>query len=618
MRIEDLLVEVPEHLLDTLLEELIATECEQRLAAGEQPQFSEYESRFRSRSDAALRGYLRFDPFATMPPVQNVERFEKRDTDDSRIVEACQMQVELKAGGAKEEDEIALKRIGRCEILRVLGEGGFGRVYLAWDTLLRREVALKVPNANFLKSDCSVELFLEEARTAASLDHSGLVRVYDVQEVYGRPYIIQQYIKGSNLNEMIKAEGASYEQIVKILIEIVGAVGFLHQQRRIHRDLKPTNILVDTEGHAHVADFGLAVHESNQWERAGEVAGTLRYMSPEQLRGETQLLDGRSDLWSIGVILYEMLVGDVPFRAKRVPELRAQILSARPRPLRQIVPQVPLELERICLKCLQHLTDRYGSAADLAQDLQHFLSKVECSDGHHQAILVRSNKLQASYIVVVIVLLSSLWLVYSRVPMNSALTPSMQPMIGILGAGQIVPGELQNAIPIQVGTKIRVSAVVPAQLEWFVIWVDGTREISIFSKEDPSMPVDVQPVGDRSDERLYWPSFKEATVAGNGGTEMVLLVGIAHSNSTTESILRQSIRSEISDESSWPRLPADVFIRCNRNDVQPIYAVGSSRAPEDARVTSRIQIETTIQRIRQALRDKCEFLLGEAFCVTSI
>ena len=163
-------------------------------------------------------------------------------------------------------------------------------------------------------------------------------------------------------------------RIVRLMIEIVEAVGFAHQQGLVHRDLKPANILVDQRGHAHVADFGLALDESLQQLKQGETCGTPAYMSPEQVRGETHRLDGRSDLWSLGVILYELLTGRRPFQGDSSTVLFDEIQHRDPKPPRMIRPEIPAELERIALKCLaKRATDRYGSAAELVEDLQAWL-----------------------------------------------------------------------------------------------------------------------------------------------------------------------------------------------------------------------------------------------------
>ncbi len=192
--------------------------------------------------------------------------------------------------------------------------------------------------------------------------------------------IVQEYINGEDLSRWARTARPTLEGIVTLVKEVVDGVGCAHQQGLVHRDLKPSNLLVDGDGHPHVADFGLAINESAQRLRKGEVSGTPQYMSPEQVRGLTHLLDGRSDLWSIGVILYELLTGCRPFGGADAAEIFAEVKHRDPRPPRQVRPKLPAELERICLKCLEkRQTDRHASAAELSEDLQSWLQNFTTS-----------------------------------------------------------------------------------------------------------------------------------------------------------------------------------------------------------------------------------------------
>ena len=243
---------------------------------------------------------------------------------------------------------------------------------------------IKVPRPELLATGQQRENFLHEARTAAKLKHPALVTVYEVQQEGDLIYIVQEYIDGQNLTQWAAAQPRSWEDIARRMIEIATAIGYVHQQGFYHRDLKPGNILIDNEGHAHVADFGLAVHEDALRVLKGKAAGTPQYMSPEQVRGETHWIDGRTDIWALGVILYELLSGHRPFTAADRLELFEEIQERDPKSPRMKNPAIPKELERICLKCLaKRRTHRYANASDLLEDLQAFLAT--CPDSEASA-----------------------------------------------------------------------------------------------------------------------------------------------------------------------------------------------------------------------------------------
>ena len=274
--------------------------------------------------------------------------------------------------------------LGRYEVRREVGRGGMGVVYSAWDRELSREVAVKVPALEHLPAGF-VETFLQEARTAAALEHPGIIRIYDFGRHEGVAFAVMQYVDGPSLKETIASQPVSHARAVEILIDIAEALHYAHKRGFIHRDLKPGNILFDREGKPHIADFGLAIHESQQESLAGSTSGTAAYMAPEQARGETQWLDGRADLWALGVILYEMLARRRPFQAATASEIREEILHREPKPLRMIDDSIPAALEAICLKCLsKDVKDRFSSARDLVRVLRRCLARPSAdAEGPH-------------------------------------------------------------------------------------------------------------------------------------------------------------------------------------------------------------------------------------------
>jgi len=220
------------------------------------------------------------------------------------------------------------ERIGRYRVERLLGEGGFGQVYLAQDEQLQRLVAIKVPHRRLLTSPEDAEPYLAEARIVANLDHPNIVPVLDVGSTEQFPcYVVSKFIEGSTLRNKLAAGTLSATELVELVATVAEALHYAHTKGVFHRDIKPGNILLHTSGKPYISDFGLALKEENVG-KGPRYCGTPSHMSPEQARGEGHRLDGRSDIFSLGTVLYELLTGRRPFTGQARVELLEQIANA--------------------------------------------------------------------------------------------------------------------------------------------------------------------------------------------------------------------------------------------------------------------------------------------------
>ena len=403
-----------------LLIELVHTDLEYRLKAGEPCRIESYIRRFpelqadhtvflglaaaeydlRRRGDANLRFDEYFDRFPERRDSLR-ELFEslqppKPPDQISLCCPQCREPIELTHG--VEPGEIACpscgatmriesdavhtafrfldsKSLGKFEILETLGIGAFGAVYKARDTQLDRVVAIKIPRLGGLTTDEDRERFLREACHVAQLSHPGIISLYEVGRYEGVPYLVSDFVAGKTLSEAATLTPLTFRQVAECVSAVAEILQYAHEHGVVHRDIKPANIIIGQDGNPRIMDFGLAKSDAVETVISlnGHVVGTPAYLSPEQACGDQEHVDGRSDIYGLGVILYELLAGELPFRG--IPRMiLPQVLYDDPRPPRRLNDKIPVDLEAITLKCMEKETKRrYQSARELSEDLRRWL-----------------------------------------------------------------------------------------------------------------------------------------------------------------------------------------------------------------------------------------------------
>jgi serine/threonine protein kinase/class 3 adenylate cyclase len=309
------------------------------------------------------------------------------------FIETRAFELAARALAAAGPGALANQKIGRYEVLSLLGKGGMGEVFLAYDRRLGRKIALKLLPAEFTQDAARVRRFEQEARAASALNHPNIVTIYEIGEADGAHFIATEFIDGYTLRQRLGQTRLEVREVLILSTQVAGALTAAHAAGIVHRDVKPENVMLRPDGYIKVLDFGLAKLTEHQLQfgnkawpdtpdsltAPGMVMGTVNYMSPEQARGHD--VDARSDIFSLGVMIYEMLAGYAPFKGETASDVIASILRAEPPPLARFASEVPAELERIVSKMLtKEREERYQTIKDLALDLKHLTQELEFKD----------------------------------------------------------------------------------------------------------------------------------------------------------------------------------------------------------------------------------------------
>ena len=259
----------------------------------------------------------------------------------------------------------------RYQIVKTIGEGGMANVYLAYDTILERNVAVKVLRGDLANDEKFVRRFQREALSASSLSHPNIVEVYDVGEDNGVYYIVMEYIEGKHLKQLIKKRGKlTLNEVIDIMLQVTDGIACAHDSYIIHRDIKPQNIMILDSGIVKITDFGIAMAlNSTQLTQTNSVMGSVHYLPPEQASGKGSTV--QSDIYSMGILMYELLSGKLPFRGDNAVEIALKHLKEPLPSIREECPDLPQAVENVILKaCAKNPKNRYPDARSMHEDLK--------------------------------------------------------------------------------------------------------------------------------------------------------------------------------------------------------------------------------------------------------
>lgn len=479
----------------------ICDQFEQSLKAGKAASLDEYLSGV----DVHIREKLKAELLNILQCYGNVEAIETiiaNGQSNPASVETQPKQTGTDTNSSHDRNpqegiDMSDKWIGRYRIESEINRGSFGRVLKAFDDQLERWVAIKVRLPGAFDNQSETDDFIAEARRVAKLDHSHIVPVYDAGQLdNGSCYVVSKFIQGGSLKEAIDQHSLSFMQAINVIAIIAKAAEFAHRQGFVHRDIKPANILLDESRNPYLCDFGLALHEDEQLLRPGEFSGSPAYMSPEQVRRESAHLDGRSDIWSIGVIFYQLATGKLPFRGATLDDLRDSILSHQPKPPRMVNPEVCEEMEYVILLCLEKdVRKRFQTAGDLVQAITDWIAR-EDRDHSVQSKTRTEQRKWPSWVWTAIV---SIAVIFSLIVIMKS-SPEK------LTSNQIKPNDVESlplqadldvriwndhspqrtgisigdsgALPLQAGDQIRIEGELSEPAYPYLVWISSEGEVS--------------------------------------------------------------------------------------------------------------------------------------------
>lgn len=382
---------------------------------------------------------------------------------------------------------------GRYQIVNELGKGSMGVVYLAHDPQIDRRVALKVLRQDRLGDQAFVQRFLQEAKAIGRLSHSGIVTVYDVGQDHGTVYIAMEFLEGTPLHRVMEEQKLNFLEIIRLGIQVAESLDYAHQKGIVHRDIKPSNILVDARKQAKITDLGIAHIEgpaASIQTQAGEILGTPAYMSPEQVLSRP--VDGRSDLFSLGIILYELSTGRKPFGGENLAAIFHSITQDTPPPAAKINPALSQKFSQIVMKCLSKKPeDRFNTGRALADALKSCVEEESLVSRQKSPKRLR----QIAFAILLFALLgAAAYIGWTKIisrpgpprPIEKVITTFLKVESMPEGARVFVDGEFKGAAPLRAAFPVgkrEVRVTLPDYHEW---------EAQVELKEGEEMPLRIR------------------------------------------------------------------------------------------------------------------------------
>lgn len=508
----------------------------------------------------------------------------------------------------------------RYVLQQILGRGSYGTVHLAFDQVLSRPVAVKVLHARSSSPPAEADV-IREAQTLARMDHPRILPVYDVyRNDDGALCVVTKVAQGPSLADVLTQRRQSFAESARLVAEVADALQHTHERGIIHRDIKPANILLDADGLPLVTDFGLALADIQQPVRTGEVSGSPVYMSPEQVRGQSHHLDGRTDLWSLGVVLYECLTGRRPFRAEKQADLFEEILQREPKPPRMIDAAIPEELQRIVLRALQKdIGQRYAAAADFSADLRAWLAtpstalpRVEGKTPAHRAGWL----LAVSLIVVLVAVIAARPWQWNRpanapnaIPADVASTgtasstpasaPPYQAAVNVRTWSEQNPARRgkwlhdPDVLPLHTDEAIRVEASIDPPGFAYLAWIDTRGNASPLY---PWQPGDwsSRPTNEKPTSRISLPDTADSGWPLEGPAGMETLVLLVRSEPLPQTVDMQQLLAGLS---ATPLADQRAFLWFDDGKVPS----GPDRGP---RFHELKKLDDPLQKLQKTLRER--------------